>query len=207
MERRNVNHLRLFLQPESCISRQDGIHLHSTTQMPQFTVEASWGISIQQPRCAAEFRQIPEKRAENSLYKGSAACTLSHAALSLSNAYRSVAVSPLSSVELARLRIHSFINCSLSPSQKGNCYVPVPQAAQSVNRHGRPSVIGAHRPMVGAVRVRRCHVELRLRAHPLFHEQFALNEVDHFTAYVGRQVCSQETADSGEVVAVAHLHA
>src|SRR5690349_1026589 len=61
---------------------------------------------------------------ENGLCKGSAARTLSHAALTLSNAYRSVAVSPLYSVELARLRVHAFIDCGLSPPQKGNCDVP-----------------------------------------------------------------------------------
>src|SRR6266496_3585364 len=175
--RRDVNTLTLFLQPQFSTSGLDGVHLRSMAQMPQFTIEASWRVSIQQLRCAAEFRQIPEEYAEDSLCKGSAACTLAHASLTLSNADRCVAFSPLYSVELARLRVHAFVDCGLGPPQKGNCDVPVAQAAQSVNRRGRPCVVSAHRPVVGAVRVRRCHVELRLRAHPLFHQQFALNKI------------------------------
>src|SRR5439155_24073804 len=146
--RRDFNALSLFLQPESSIFGLDGVHLRSMAQMRQFTVEASWRISIQQPRCAAEFRHVPETGAENGLREGSAARPLAHAALTLSNAYRSVAVSPLYSVELARLRVHAFIDCGLSPPQKGNCDVPISQAAQGVDRHGRPCVIGAHRPVV-----------------------------------------------------------
>src|SRR5437660_8971225 len=107
---RHVNPLSLFLQPQSSISGLDGAHLFSTAQMPQFTVEGSCRVSIQQLKCPAEFRQIPEKRADNSLCKGSPARTLSHAALTLSNAYRSVAVSPVDSLELARLRVPAFID-------------------------------------------------------------------------------------------------
>src|SRR5439155_9359065 len=88
--RRDFNALSLFLQPESSIFGLDGVHLRSMAQMPQFTVEASWRISIQQPRCAAEFRHVPEKGAENGLCEGSAARSLSHAALTMSNAYRRV---------------------------------------------------------------------------------------------------------------------
>src|ERR1700745_3816810 len=134
-------------------------------QMPQFTVEASWRGSIQQIRCAAEFRQIPEKRAKDGLGKGSPSRALAHATLTLCNAYRSVMVSPLCSVEFARLRVHALIYCSLSPAQKWNCDVPVSQAAQGVNRHGWPCIIGAHRTVVRSVRGCRCHVELRLCAH------------------------------------------
>src|ERR1700681_1428796 len=129
----SFNTLRFVSQLHSGIAGPDDVSLRSTAQMPQFTVEASWRVSIQQLRCAAEFRQVPEERAEDSLCKGSAARTLAHAALTLSNADRCVAVSPLYSVELARLRVHAFIDCGLCPPQKGNGDVPVAQTAQSVN--------------------------------------------------------------------------
>jgi hypothetical protein len=101
--RRDVHALSLYLQPKSSISGVDGVRLRPMAQMLQFTVEASWRVSIQQLRCAAEFRQIPEKRAKDGLGKGSAPRTLAHAALTLSNAYGCIAVTPLFSVEFARL--------------------------------------------------------------------------------------------------------
>src|SRR5260221_10213229 len=113
--------LSFYLQPKSSISGVDGVRLCPMAQMPQFTVEASWRGSIQQIRCAAKFRQIPEKRAKDGLGKGSAPGALAHATLTLCNAYRCVAVSPLCSVEFARLRVHALIHCSLSPAQKWNC--------------------------------------------------------------------------------------
>ena len=93
--RQDVNALSLYFQPKSSISGVHGVRLRPMAQMPQFTIEASWRVSIQQLRCAAEFRQIPENRAKDGLGKGSAARTLAHAALTLSNANRCVAFSPL----------------------------------------------------------------------------------------------------------------
>src|SRR5260370_802217 len=109
---RNLNALSLHLR-KSSISGVDGVRLRPMAQMSQFTVEASWRVSIQQLRCAAEFRQIAEERAEDGFGKGSSARTLAHAALTLSNADRCVAFSPLYSVELARLRVHAFVDCGL----------------------------------------------------------------------------------------------
>src|SRR5437870_12935598 len=84
--RRDFNALSLFLQPESSIFGLDGVHLRSMPQMPRFTFEASWRISIQQPMCAAEFRPVHEEGAENGLCERCAARTLSHATRALSYA-------------------------------------------------------------------------------------------------------------------------
>ena len=127
-----VNTLRFFSQLHPGIAGPDDVSLHSAAHMSQFAHETSGRVCIQELRCVAEFWHITEERAEDGFCKGSAARTLAHAALTLSNADRCVAFSPLYSVELARLRVHAFVDCGLGPPQKGNCDVPVAQTAQSV---------------------------------------------------------------------------
>src|SRR4029077_7600521 len=116
-----VNTLRFFSQLHSAIAGPDDVSLHSTAHMTQFAHESSGRVCIQELRGVAEFWHITKERAEDGFCKGSAARTLAHAGLTLSNADRCVAVSPLYSVELAGLRVHAFINCGPGPPQKGNC--------------------------------------------------------------------------------------